>query len=190
MPIHYQVFTTDPEGSFAAWNAVAVGVNAPTIMFELASLVPTKRTNSGNTDKAKDSEAIATIPTVQSVWPKFRRSILGKFFRNPPANAVAAATRARAGTGSSTTTGTDGKVSVRTEQKVQDEEGWAVEEDRYARQEAEDGATEWLVEVRDAQHYSRIESTGISCCLEWIAFACSAQRSKCIPTRLAFCVLR
>lgn len=63
-----QLFTTDPEGSFSGWNAVAIGSNSADIRKSLAEIVKTEENN----DVCKR--------TVVSVWPKFNKQILNKHF--------------------------------------------------------------------------------------------------------------
>jgi hypothetical protein len=90
MVMDIQAYTTDPEGSFTAWNAVAIGADAPRIMTELASLIDAHKTpdstapESGTASKTavqRGRGARRSAGTVEAVWPKFRSAILGKFFR-------------------------------------------------------------------------------------------------------------
>jgi hypothetical protein len=127
-----QVYTTDPEGSFTAWNAVAIGADAPKVMAELASLIDAHKatdssnssTTTGSNDESKGkandkSRGRRNGITVQSMWPKFRSAILGKFFRNEQDSANGTPSTAR-------TTSSDGVVRaarVRADAAVQDEDG-------------------------------------------------------------------
>lgn len=129
-------------------------------MTELAKLIPTAITHSGTTDKLKGSETTPTPPTVQSVWPKFRKSILGKFFRNPTARGMKATIMAGMGSSPGTADGTESRGAKNWEEP-QDEESWAMEGDPGSHEANEDSAvesTEWLVEVCGTWHSNHILS--------------------------------
>lgn len=65
-----QLFTTDPEGSFSGWNAVAIGSKADDISKSLADIV-------------KDGRKGSSVgSTVENIWPTFSSNILRKYFRS------------------------------------------------------------------------------------------------------------
>jgi hypothetical protein len=76
---------------------------------------------------------------VAAVWPKFKSTVLAKFFRNSRA-------KQRSGEGSSSNRETIRPVSAALQDVLQDEESWVEDSEG-----SEDGETavEWLVEVSD-----------------------------------------
>jgi hypothetical protein len=140
-----QIFTTDPEGSFAAWNAVAVGADSANIMTQLAKATPLQRKiNIESNQVASTSGVDSTVEApegsdVAAIWPKFKSTVLAKFFRNSKATQ-------RCGDGSSSIRETIRPVSAALQDVLQDEESWVEDSEG-----SEDGETavEWLVEVSD-----------------------------------------
>jgi hypothetical protein len=139
-----QIFTTDPEGSFAAWNAVAVGADSANIMAQLAKSIPLRRRHIESHPITLASGVDSTVEAperadVAAVWLKFKSTVLAKFFRNSKATQ-------RSGDGSSSNRETIRPVSAALLDVLQDEESWVEDSDG-----SEDGETavEWLVEVSD-----------------------------------------
>jgi hypothetical protein len=169
-----QVYTTDPEGSFTAWNAVAIGADAPRIMTELASVIDAHKTPDSAVPDSINAETTAarrvkgvrrSAGTVEAVWPKFRSAILGKFFRTDRSEVSGApsAIRSTLDSGAVRGVGVDDAAAVQDEDSVvqgveggkaavQGGEAGAVRSDdgegAHAEMDASDETT-WSVEVSE-----------------------------------------
>lgn len=77
-----QLFTTDPEGSFSGWNAVAIGSKATDINRNLADIMHMEDNGSRDTNTEEVRNGVKCARTVESVWPKFNSHILRKYFRH------------------------------------------------------------------------------------------------------------